>query len=74
MKGQPAAPQLKVDTSTAVEGVYTQFVIPNIPVTSGECTVGIYTNGPNNMAINWANIDDAEFELAPTGEAGASGI
>lgn len=72
-KGQPAA-QIKVDTSTAVEGVYTQFVIPNIPVTSGRCTVGIYTHGPKDMAINWANIDDAEFELAPIGAAGASGL
>ncbi|HEY4104795.1 MAG TPA: hypothetical protein VGM44_12930 [Polyangiaceae bacterium] len=69
-KGQPAA-QIKVDTATAIENVYTQFVIPNIQVTSGKCTLGIFTQGPNDMANNWANIDDAEFELA--GEAGASG-
>lgn len=50
--------QVKVDT-TNVTG-YTKVTLSGIQVTSGTCTVGIYTAAPTG---SWANIDDAEFTL-----------
>lgn len=60
-KAEPAA-EIKVNTSDATDSpTYTQIVIAHIPVTSGKCEVGIYTDGGNDQATNWSGIDDAEL-------------
>jgi len=61
---QPAA-QMKLDTTGANDLTYTQIVIEHIPVTSGKCEVGIYTDGGTDSKANWSLIDNAEFTLEP---------
>ena len=67
-RAEPAK-QLKVDTmvepNKASDTSYTQIVLANIPVTSGKCEVGIYTDGGTDQSTNWSDIDDAEFTLDP---------
>lgn len=55
-----ATAEMKVDT--IVGGTYTLLTIANIPVTSGELEVGIYSNGPGNA---WTNIDDVVLVQNP---------
>jgi hypothetical protein len=47
-------------TDAAGSSGYTKITLSNIEVSSGSCTVGIYTDGP---ADGWANIDNAVFSL-----------
>lgn len=41
-----------------VGGTYTQVTIPNINVTNGQCTVGVWSDASGN---NWASFDDVEL-------------
>jgi hypothetical protein len=50
----------KVDTIDTDGASYVKITLSGIPVTSGTCTVGIYTAAP---AGSFANIDDAELVL-----------
>jgi len=60
---EPAA-QMKLNTTDATDSpTYTQIVLAHIPVTSGKCEVGIYTDGGADQATNWSGIDDAELTL-----------
>jgi hypothetical protein len=47
-------------TDAAGSSGYTKITLSNIEVSSGSCTVGIYTDAP---ADGWANIDNAVFSL-----------
>jgi hypothetical protein len=57
---QVGAPEVQVTqpTTAAGEGGYTVITLAGIVVTSGSCTVGIYTDGP---AGGWSNIDNIVF-------------
>jgi len=57
--GEPDA-EVTQSTAAAGSGALTQITLSNIEVTSGSCTVGIYTDAP---ADGWANIDNAVFSL-----------
>jgi hypothetical protein len=61
-RAEPAA-QMKLDTTEANDAAYTQIVLQHIPVTSGKCEVGIYTDGGADSSTNWSLIDDAELTL-----------
>ena len=41
---------------------YTQIVLPGIPVTNGQCEVGIYADAQTGA---WANLDDFSFTMDP---------
>jgi len=54
---------LKVNTAdTMSNSAYIQVTLSNIQVTTGKCTVGIYSAAPGGV---WANIDDASFTKDP---------
>jgi len=55
-------PNTEVTMSTAAAGTssFMTITLANIEVSSGSCTVGIYTDAP---ADGWANIDNAVFAL-----------
>jgi hypothetical protein len=55
-----AAAQLDVDT--AETNAFVELVIENIPVTSGQITIGIYSVG---AAGNWSHFDDVSLTLNP---------
>lgn len=54
--------QVTQNTDAATGSAYTKITLSGIVVTSGKCTVGIYTDA---LAGGWADINDAEFTLAP---------
>lgn len=47
-----------LQTTIPTTGTWTQISVSNIPVTNGQCTIGIYSNG---NAGNWLGFDDIEF-------------
>lgn len=55
--GEPSV-QVKQSTAAAGDAGYTKITLSGIVVSSGSCTVGIYTDAP---ADGWANIDNALF-------------
>lgn len=55
--GEPNA-EVTQSTAAAGSGALSKITLSNIEVTSGSCTVGIYTDAP---ADGWANIDNAVF-------------
>jgi hypothetical protein len=57
--GEPNG-EVTQSTAAAGSGALSKITLANIEVTSGSCTVGIYTDAP---ADGWANIDNAVFSL-----------
>lgn len=57
--GEPDGLQ-KQSTAAASSAALTTITLSNIEVSSGSCTVGIYTDAP---AGGWANMDNAVFAL-----------
>ena len=57
--GEPST-EVTQATDAAGSSGYTKITLSNIEVSSGSCTVGIYTDAP---ADGWANIDNAVFSL-----------
>jgi hypothetical protein len=57
--GEPDG-EVTQSTAAAGSGALSKITLSNIEVTSGSCTVGIYTDAP---ADGWANIDNAVFSL-----------
>lgn len=55
-------PSAEMTADTIVGNVYTAITIANIPVTSGEIEIGLYSNGP---AEAWTNIDDVSLTMNP---------
>jgi hypothetical protein len=55
--GEPET-QVTAPTTAAGEADYTVITLAGIEVSSGSCTVGIYTDGP---AGGWSNIDNIVF-------------
>jgi hypothetical protein len=55
--GEPDA-QVTQSTAAAGSGGFTKITLADIEVTSGSCTVGIYTDAADG---GWANVDNAAF-------------
>nr|MBA4166031.1 T9SS type A sorting domain-containing protein [Chitinophagaceae bacterium] len=55
-----------LQTNIPSTSTWTQIVVDNIPVTNGQCTIGVYSKG---NAGNWLGFDDIQFVLQGTGSA-----
>jgi hypothetical protein len=61
-KASSPSDSLQEITDAAGSSGYTQIVLPGIPVTNGQCEVGISADA---QAGAWANFDDFSFTMDP---------
>ena len=54
--------ELTANIPAVSASAWTLVTVPNINVTNGQCTIGIYSNG---NAGNWINVDDVQFVSTP---------
>ena len=58
-----------LQTNIPTTGTWTQIEVDNIPVTNGQCTIGIYSKG---AAGNWNGFDDITFTKNSGGGSAAT--